>query len=53
VAQNFELLSNIQDQNQKLKKYSLSNGTTLMQVQSGRTVPLKVCADGFEGIFYS
>ncbi len=44
AAQSFALLSNIQDQ--KLKTYSdscpfqgLSNGTTLMQIQSGRTVP--------------
>ena len=36
AAQNFELLSNIQD-----KKYQgLSNATTLMQIQSGPTVPL-------------
>jgi hypothetical protein len=34
AAQNFELLSNIQDQK------GLSNDTTLMQIQSGRTVPL-------------
>jgi hypothetical protein len=48
AAQNFELLSNIQDKkNKKLKTYSgwcpfkgLSNDTTLMQIQSGRTVPL-------------
>jgi hypothetical protein len=48
AAQNFELLSNIQDQKLKIKTYSgccpfkgLSNDTTLMQIQSGRTVPLK------------
>jgi hypothetical protein len=44
AAQNFELLSNIQDQKQKNKKKpiavdvsfkNLTNGTTLMQIQSG------------------
>ncbi len=46
AAQNVELLTNIQDQKKKLKTYSgwcpfkgLSNDTTLMQIQSGRTVP--------------
>ncbi len=50
AAQNFEVFSKIQDQKiKKSKIYSgwcpfpgLSNGTTLMQIQSGRTVPLKL-----------
>jgi hypothetical protein len=48
-AQNLEVFSNIQDQNLKIKTYSdwcpyqgLSNGTTLMQIQSGQTVTFKV-----------
>ncbi len=48
AAQNFELLSDIQDQ-KKIKTFSgwcpfqgLSNGTTLMQIQSGQTVPFKL-----------
>ncbi len=48
AAQNFEVILNIQNWNQnKLKTYSgwcpfegLPNGSTLMQIQSGRTVPL-------------
>ena len=47
AAQNFEVVLNIQDQKLKLKTYSgwcplkgLSNDTTLMQNQSGRTVTL-------------
>jgi hypothetical protein len=47
VAKNFELLSKIKDQKQKSKTYSgwgpfqgLSNGTTFMQIQSSRRVPL-------------
>jgi hypothetical protein len=47
-AQNFDVFSNIQEWNKKNKKtYSgcwpfqgLSNGTTFMYIQSGRTVPL-------------
>jgi hypothetical protein len=47
VAQNFELFSNIQDQNQQpvavdVLFQGLSNGTTLMQIQSGRMVPLSL-----------
>jgi hypothetical protein len=48
AAQNFEFFLNIQNLNQKIKNLyqlmsfqGLSNGTTLMQIQSGRTVPLK------------
>jgi hypothetical protein len=56
AAQNFELW-NIQDQKLKIKSYSggcpfkgLSNGTTLMQIQSGRTVPLMLrCSLGTLG----
>ncbi len=49
AAQNLEVVSNIQHWYEKIKTFSgwcpfkgLSNGTTLMQIQSGRTVPLKV-----------
>ncbi len=48
AAQNFEVVSNIQNWNKKIKTYSgwcpfqgLSNGTTLMQIQYGQTVPSK------------
>ncbi len=47
-AQAFEVFQNIQEWNKKFKTYSgwcpfkgLSNDATLMQIQSGRTVPLK------------
>jgi hypothetical protein len=49
AAQNLEVVLKIQDKNKKLKTYSgwcpfkgLFNDTTLMQIQSGRTVPLRV-----------
>ncbi len=49
AAQNFELLSNNKIKNKKFKTYSgwcpfkgVSNDTTLMQIQSGRTVPLNI-----------
>ncbi len=49
AAENFEVFSNIQEWIRKSKTYSgwcpfqgLSNGTTLMWIQSGRTVPLNV-----------
>ncbi len=48
ASQNFEVISNIQNKNQKIKNLKrfmsfsrLSNATTLMQIQSGRKVPLK------------
>jgi hypothetical protein len=60
AAQNFEVFSNIQNLNKKIKKIiavgccpfqGLSNGTrtTLMKIQSGRTVPLKT--SGSETVF--
>ncbi len=50
AAQNFELLSNVKDKKLKITKtycgwcpfQGLSNGTALMQIQSGRTVPLSL-----------
>ncbi len=54
AAQNFEVFSNIQKWNYKIENIkrlmffqSLSNGTTLMQIQSGRTVPEKALNGGW------
>ncbi len=48
AAQNLEVFQTVKTEIKKLKTGSgwcpfqgLSNGTTLMQIQSGRTVPLK------------
>ncbi len=48
VAQNFELLSNIQNKKKPLEVFcpfqGLSNGTKLIKIQSGRTLPLSRAA---------